>query len=136
MARSHCAPRTARRFSLIPATSAARVAATIIDVEHLEVLMNTYVILRRSGWRSGEELQEAAGRSGAVGDEQMSDDIRWIRSYVLEEDGGSVGTVCIYQATSPEAIREHASRADLPVDEIIQVADTVIVRPDPEAAAV
>jgi thiamine biosynthesis protein ThiC len=98
--------------------------------------MNTYAILRRSGWRSGEELQEAAGRSKAVGDEQMSDDIRWIRSYVLEEDGGSVGTVCIYQATSPEAIRKHASRADLPVDEIIQIADTVIVRPDPEASAV
>ena len=65
----------------------------------------------------------------------MSDDIRWIRSYVLEEDGGSVGTVCIYQASSPEAIREHASRADLPVDEIIRVADTVLVRPDPEPAS-
>jgi Protein of unknown function (DUF4242) len=65
----------------------------------------------------------------------MSKDVRWIRSYVLEEDGGSVGTVCIYRATSPEAIREHASRADLPVDEIIPVADTVLVRPDPEAAA-
>ncbi|MEA2431928.1 MAG: hypothetical protein QOI19_2401 [Thermoleophilaceae bacterium] len=98
--------------------------------------MNTYVILRRSGWRSGEELQEAAGRSKKVGDEEMSDDIRWIRSYVLEEGGGSVGTVCIYQATSPEAIREHASKADLPVDEIIPVVDTVVVRPDPEAAAV
>jgi sporulation protein YlmC with PRC-barrel domain len=98
--------------------------------------MNTYVILRRSGWQSPEELQEAAGRSKTVGDEQMSADIRWIRSYVLQEDGGSVGTVCIYQATSPEAIREHASRADLPVDEVIQVADTVIVRPDPEAATV
>ena len=93
--------------------------------------MQTYVILRRSGWRSGDELGQAAERSRQVGDEQMSDDIRWIRSYVLEEDGGSVGTVCIYQATSPEAIREHANRADLPVDEIIPVADTVIVRPDP-----
>jgi sporulation protein YlmC with PRC-barrel domain len=62
----------------------------------------------------------------------MPDDIRWIRSYVLEEDGGSVGTVCIYQATSPEAIRDHAGRADLPVDEIISIADTVIVRPDPQ----
>jgi thiamine biosynthesis protein ThiC len=97
--------------------------------------MNTYVILRRSGWRSPEELQEAAARSSQVGDEEMSDDIRWIRSYVLEEDGGSVGTVCIYQATSPEKIREHASRADLPADEIIKVADTVLVRPDPEPAA-
>ena len=62
------------------------------------------------------------------------DDISWIRSYVLEEGGGSVGTVCIYEASSPEAIREHASRADLPVDEIIAIADTVIVRPDPVAA--
>ena len=98
--------------------------------------MNTYVILRRSGWRSPEDLQAAAERSTKVGDEEMSNDIRWIRSYVLQEGAGSVGTVCIYQASSPEAIREHASRADLPVDEIIPVADTVIVRPDPEAAAV
>ena len=96
--------------------------------------MDTYVILRRSGWQSPDELQAAAERSRAVGDDQMSDDIRWIRSYVLEEDGAAVGTVCIYQASSPEAIHEHASRADLPVDEIIPVTDTVIVRPDPEAA--
>jgi hypothetical protein len=96
--------------------------------------MNTYVILRRSGWRSGNELEAAAERSRQVGDEEMSDDIRWIRSYVLDEGGGSVGTVCIYQATSPEAIRDHADRAELPVDEIIAVADTVVVRPDPEPA--
>lgn len=97
--------------------------------------MNTYVILRRGGWRSPEDLQAAAARSAKVGDEEMSDDIRWIRSYVLEEGDGSVGTVCVYQASSPEAIRDHASRADLPVDEIIPVADTVILRPDPEAAS-
>jgi hypothetical protein len=97
--------------------------------------MDTYVILRRSGWQSPEDLQAAAARSTKVGDEEMSDDIQWIRSYVLEEGGGSVGTVCIYQASSPEAIREHASRADLPVDEIIAVADTVLVRPDPAPAS-
>ncbi len=93
--------------------------------------MDTYVILRRSGWRSPQQLEEAAARSKQVGEEEMSDDIRWIRSYVLQEDGGSVGTVCIYQASSAEAIREHAERADLPVDEIIPLADTVVVRPDP-----
>ena len=97
--------------------------------------MKTYVILRRSGWRSPEELQQAAERSAAVGDNEMSDDIRWIRSYVLEEDGGTVGTVCIYQASSPEAIRAHAGAADLPVDEIIRVADTVRVREDPAPAS-
>jgi sporulation protein YlmC with PRC-barrel domain len=98
--------------------------------------MKMYAILRRNGWRSPEELQAAAARSSDVGDNEMGDRIRWIRSYVLAEGEGSVGTVCIYQAESPEAIREHAGKADLPVDEIIEIADTVIVRPDPEKAAV
>ena len=97
--------------------------------------MDLYVILRRSGWSSGPELDEAAARSSKVGDEEMSDDIRWIRSYVLDEGDGAVGTVCIYEASSPEAIREHAERAGLPADEIIPVADTVFVRPDPQPAA-
>ena len=93
--------------------------------------MDTYVILRRNGWRTAAELEEAAARSTAEG-ERMPDDVRWIRSYVLSEpSNGGVGTVCIYQASSPEAIRRHAAAADLPVDEIVQVADTVIVRPDP-----
>jgi thiamine biosynthesis protein ThiC len=74
-------------------------------------------------------------RSKRVADEDMPDDIKWIRSYVLEEGGGSVGTVCVYQASSPEAIRKHASAADLPVDEIIAIADTVLVRPDPQPAS-
>jgi thiamine biosynthesis protein ThiC len=96
--------------------------------------MDTYVILRRGAWGSPAELGEAAGRSKKVGDEEMSEDIRWIRSYVLNEPDGRVGTVCIYQASSPEAIREHASRADLAVDAIIPVADTVIIRDDPPLA--
>jgi len=92
--------------------------------------MELYVILRRHGWRSVAELEEAAGRSARVGDEEMPDEVRWIRSYVLEEGGGSVGTVCIYEAASPDALRKHASLADLPADEVIRVADTVVVRPD------
>ena len=89
--------------------------------------MNLYAILRRDGWKSGAELEEAAARSTRVGDEDMPDDVRWIRSYVLDEGAGAVGTVCIYEATSPEAIRKHAQLADLPVDEIVPVADTVVV---------
>lgn len=96
--------------------------------------MDTYVILRRGGWQSGTDLEEAADRSTKVGDEEMSDDVRWIRSYVLDQGGGAVGTVCVHRASSPEAIREHAKRADLPVDEIVPVVDTVVVRPDPEPA--
>ena len=95
--------------------------------------MDLYVILRRSGWASAADLQAAAARSTRVGDEDMPDEVRWIRSYVLDEGAGTVGTVCLYEATSPEAIRKHASLADLPADEIIPVADTVLVRPDPVA---
>ncbi|MCW2995975.1 MAG: hypothetical protein JWQ18_3470 [Conexibacter sp.] len=97
--------------------------------------MDLYVILRRSGWASAAALEEAAARSTRVG-EDMSDDVRWIRSYVLDEGAGTVGTVCLYEASSPEAIRRHAELADLPVDEIIPVASTLIVRPDPAAATV
>jgi len=96
--------------------------------------LETFVILRRGGWRTAEDLQEAAARSTAEG-EKMPDDVRWIRSYVTAEPDGTVGTVCIYEASSPEAIRAHASRAVLPVDEIVKVADTVIVRPDPVPSA-
>jgi Protein of unknown function (DUF4242) len=92
--------------------------------------MDTYVILRRNGWRTADDLRDAAARSTAEG-ERMLDDVRWIRSYVTAETDGGVGTVCIYQASSPEAIRRHASAADLPVDEIVKVANTVVVRPDP-----
>jgi len=98
------------------------------------VQLDTYVILRRNGWRTGEELQAAAARSSDVGDNEMSDDIRWIRSYVLAEADGTLGSVCVYQGSSAEKVREHAERAGLPVTEIIRVADTVLVRPDPVPA--
>ncbi|MGH2950304.1 MAG: nickel-binding protein [Solirubrobacteraceae bacterium] len=95
--------------------------------------MDLYVIVRRNGWGSAEDLQAAAARSTAEGDKPGSG-VRWIRSYVLGEESGELGTFCVYEADSPEAIRAHAAAADLPVDEIVPVADTVIVRPDPVAA--
>lgn len=93
--------------------------------------MDLYAIIRRDGWVDGGDLERAAARSSDVGDNQMPNDIRWIRSYVLQEEGGHLGTVCIYQASSADAIRTHAERADLPVTEIVPIADTVVVRPDP-----
>ena len=97
--------------------------------------MELYAILRRGGWATPDDLRQAAARSTAEG-ERMFDDVAWIRSYVTTEPDGTVGTICIYQATSPEAIRLHADRADLPVDEIVKVADTVVVRPDPAYIAI
>src|SRR4051794_7672283 len=87
--------------------------------------MQLYAILRRDGWTTPGDLEAAAARSTVEGDKRPND-ISWVRSYVLGEENGTVGTVCIYQASSPEAIREHAAAADLPVSEIIPIADTVV----------
>jgi hypothetical protein len=95
--------------------------------------MQTYAIRRRNAWGSAEELETVASRSAKVGNEEMSDQVRWIRSYVVEEDDGTLGTICIYQATGPEAIREHANRVEMPADDIVLVARTVVVRDDPAA---
>lgn len=97
--------------------------------------MNTYVILRRQGWATTEDLARAGAVSARVGTEEMPDRVRWIRSYVTREPNGMVGTVCIYQATDPEAVREHARRAGLPCDLVLPVVDTVLVNADPTPAS-
>jgi len=99
--------------------------------------MKTYAIRRRNFWNDAKELEASASRSAKVGNEEMPDRVRWIRSYVVAEEDGTLGTVCIYQAVSPEAIREHARRAGMSADEIVPVVRTVVVREDPaeDAAA-
>ena len=94
--------------------------------------MDLYVILRRNAWVSADDLAAAAARSTAAGDAPGSG-VRWIRSYVIAEETGELGTVCIYEGDSPEAIRAHAAASEMPADEVIRVADTVVVRPDPVA---
>jgi hypothetical protein len=94
--------------------------------------MKTYVIRRERAWNSAEELEATAARSKQVAEDDFPDDIAWIRSYVISEPGGTLGTVCIYQASGDEAVRRHAQRVDMPADEILEVADTVVIRPDPE----
>ena len=92
--------------------------------------MDTYVVLRRGGWRSPEELEDAAERSKEAG-ATMPDEVRWVRTYVLAEEDGSLGTVCIYEATGPDALRRHGAAADIPVHEITRVAQTLVMGPDP-----
>ena len=93
--------------------------------------MNTYVIRRRNAWNDARELEATAAVSLRIGNDEMADQIRWIRSCVVYEADGRLGTVCIYQATSEDAIREHARRVGMPADEITCVANTVIIREDP-----
>ena len=89
--------------------------------------MQTYLILRRGGWATAQDLKATAARSAAEG-ERCPTTIRGsqLRHWRYRWLGRTVG---VYQASSPEAIREHARRADMPADEIVAVADTVVVRP-------
>jgi hypothetical protein len=94
--------------------------------------MNTYVIRREKAWEGPAELEATAARSKEVAASDFPDDIAWIRSYVIAEPGGTLGTVCIYQATDADAVRDHAGRVGMPADEVLECVDTVIVRPDPQ----
>ena len=94
--------------------------------------MQLYAILRRNGWRTAGDLEAAAQRSTADGR-------RDARRHPLDPQlrargGGRLGRHGLHlPGDEPGGDPAHAAAADLPVDEIIQVADTVIVaaRPDP-----
>lgn len=97
--------------------------------------MNLYVIRRPSAWTTDAELEVVAARSAKIGNEDMPNDLRWIRSYVVTEADGRLGTFCIYEAINDAVIRDHAARVGMPGDEIFPVKATVIVRPDPSEVA-
>jgi hypothetical protein len=98
--------------------------------------LKLYAIRRLNAWGSAAELEQVAARSKQVADDEFQADIRWIRSYVVAEEDGSLGSICIYQASSPEAIGKHAERVGMPADQILEIADTVVIRPDPVTEAV
>jgi hypothetical protein len=99
-----------------------------------ESKMDLYVIRRSSAWANLQELEVAGAKSTRIGDEEMSDRVRWIRSYVINEPDGRIGTFCIYQARDGGSIREHARRVGMPGEDFHRVAATVVVRPDPAEA--
>jgi hypothetical protein len=97
--------------------------------------MDLFMIRRNEGWKTPAELEAAATRSTEVAESDFPDEIRWIRSYVVAEKSGELGTVCIYEASDEDAVRRHAAEVGMPADEVLSIVDTVIVRPDPEKVA-
>ena len=93
--------------------------------------MDLYVIRRPSNWADTRELEQAAAVSAHVGDVEMADRVRWIRSYVVREADGRIGTFCVYEARDGDSIREHARRVGMSGDEFYPVVTTAVVRDDP-----
>ena len=79
--------------------------------------MPHYIIERSIPGLTRDQLLDAGRRSVVALDDMP--EVRWIRSYVSDADGK---IYCEYDAPSPEAIREHARRAGLPVDRITEIA--------------
>jgi Protein of unknown function (DUF4242) len=93
--------------------------------------MKLYTIRRRQAWGSPEEVQEVAKRAKEVADSDFQGEVRWIRSYVLADEDGTLGSLCVYEAVDADAIRRHSQRVGMPADEINEALETVLVRPDP-----
>lgn len=93
--------------------------------------MKKYAVIRKKAWRDAAALERAASRSSRVGNEEMPDRVRWLRSYICEEEDGSLGSVCIYEAADRDAVFEHARRADMACDNVIPIARTVIINDEP-----
>ena len=93
--------------------------------------MNLYMIRRPSAWADQAELEKTAAISARIGDEEMPNEVRWIRSYVLSEPDGRLGTCCIYEAVNENALREHARCVGMPGEDITPIGATVVIRPDP-----
>ena len=55
--------------------------------------MEMYAILRRSGWRSADELERASARSLHIGDDEMPDAVRWMQIYLLRDRARTVDLV-------------------------------------------
>jgi Nickel responsive protein SCO4226-like len=94
--------------------------------------MPLYIVPRTSAWLSEEERAAAADCLPAVLEHMQGGDVRFIRSYIVREEDGTYGAFCIYEASSPEAIRAHSDWALLPTDAIKPIEETVVSAPDPE----
>ncbi|HAO45798.1 MAG TPA: DUF4242 domain-containing protein [Chitinophagaceae bacterium] len=84
--------------------------------------MKTYLIEREipdAGKLTPEQLKGISQKSCSVITE-LGPDIQWIHSYVT---GNKI--YCIYKATNPEVIREHAKRGGFPANTIVEVATTI-----------
>lgn len=92
--------------------------------------MNDYVIFRSNAWADEAALERAAGRATRVANSELEGRVRWIRSYVYEETDGTLGSVCIYEATDRDVVFEHARRADLACDDVRPISRTLIIDVD------
>ena len=113
-----------------PAREILPVATTVLVRPFAPTMV--YLIRRRNFWKTAADLERSAAISRRVGDQEMAREVSWLHTYAVTERDGSLGTVCIYQAVDPQAVRKHAARVGMPADEIVPVIGRVVFRDDRE----
>ena len=63
--------------------------------------MDLYVIRRPSAWANLQELETVGAKSARIGNDEMSDRVRWIRSYVVKEPDGRLGRSAFIRRRTP-----------------------------------
>lgn len=84
--------------------------------------MPKYVIERTlpgAGSLSPEELRSVAAKSAAVL-RDLGPDVQWQHSYVTDDK-----IYCVYNASGPQIIREHARQGGFPCDTVSAVATMI-----------
>ena len=81
--------------------------------------------------RFAEELEAASEVIDGINQINEEEGVRWLYSF-LSADRRK--TYCLYEAPSPEAIRQAAARAGLPADVIVEVTNRLL--PDGATAAI
>ena len=66
-----------------------------------------------------ESLNPSEGELRAIGEANAASGVRWLHSFLSADKRR---TYCLYEAASPEVIREAARRAGLPADLIIELS--------------
>jgi len=77
-----------------------------------------------------EQLEVTQGSAAAVNRINADAGVKWLISFLSAD---KKKTYCLYEASSPEAIREAARRAGLPADVIVEVGE---IRPTGEMGGV
>jgi hypothetical protein len=80
--------------------------------------MPVYMIERRFA----DELQMDDEGVRALSEINADEGVRWLYSFLAADKRK---TYCLYESSSPEAIRRAAERAGLPADVVVEVTDKV-----------
>jgi Protein of unknown function (DUF4242) len=81
--------------------------------------MSIFMIERRFA----EEFELGAGAVDGINRINDEEGVRWLYSFLSADKRK---TYCLYEASSPDAIRRAASRAGLPADVIVEVTDRLL----------